>query len=82
MKPHRECEDYLQDIVDAAAKARSFVAGMDFQQFADDDKTSFAVIRALEIIGEATKRVPEPEKSQPAKSTAMSSLSRTHFATI
>ncbi len=59
MKHERTCEDHLQDIVDAAAKARSFIAGMDFKQFADDDKTSFAVIRALEIIGEATKRVPE-----------------------
>lgn len=59
MKRDHNCEDYLQDIVDAAAKARSFVAGIDFKQFAEDDKTSFAVIRALEIIGEASKQVPE-----------------------
>lgn len=32
---------------------------MDCAQFLADDKTSFAVIRALEIIGEAAKRLPE-----------------------
>lgn len=29
------------------------------RQFADDDKSVFAVIRALEVVGEATKRIPE-----------------------
>jgi len=32
---------------------------MDFDAFNEDDKTVYAVIRALEIIGEATKRIPE-----------------------
>lgn len=32
---------------------------MTFKQFIEDEKTSFAVIRALEIIGEATKNIPE-----------------------
>jgi uncharacterized protein with HEPN domain len=32
---------------------------MTFDAFARDDKTSFAVVRALEIIGEATKRIPQ-----------------------
>jgi uncharacterized protein with HEPN domain len=39
--------------------ALEFVADMDAQQFYVDRKTSYAVIRALEIIGEATKRIPE-----------------------
>lgn len=50
--------DYLRDILDSAAKARQFVAGMDYEQFARDTKTVFAVVRAIEIIGEATKRIP------------------------
>jgi uncharacterized protein with HEPN domain len=29
------------------------------EQFFQDDKTTFAVIRALEIIGEAAKKIPE-----------------------
>jgi uncharacterized protein with HEPN domain len=45
---------HLEDIRDAAAKAQRFVDGMTYEAFADDEKTVFAVIRALEIIGEAT----------------------------
>lgn len=33
---------------------------MTYEQFAQDDRTTFAVVRALEIIGEAAKRVPQP----------------------
>ncbi len=51
--------DFIEDIRTAAAKARAFVAGMDYQAFAADDKTAFAVVRALEIVGEAAKRVPQ-----------------------
>lgn len=32
---------------------------MSFEAFARDDKTVFAVIRALEVVGEATKRIPD-----------------------
>lgn len=50
--------DHLEDIRDAAAKAQRFIEGMAYETFVDDEKTVFAVIRALEIIGEATKRIP------------------------
>jgi uncharacterized protein with HEPN domain len=58
MKRKREYIDYLRDILDAAQKAGEFIAGMDIAAFERDAKTSFAVIRALEIIGEATKHIP------------------------
>lgn len=51
--------DHLEDILEAAEKARSFTADMSYDAFVEDDKTVFAVIRALEVIGEATKRLPE-----------------------
>jgi len=54
----REFEDYLRDILDAMGKAQQFVENLSYEQFAEDDKTVFAVIRALEIIGEATKNIP------------------------
>lgn len=54
----REFVDYLRDILYAAEMAESFVEGMDYAAFVADVKTSFAVIRALEIIGEASKKVP------------------------
>ena len=58
MRQKREYIDYLRDILDAAQKAEQFVFGMDVAAFEADAKTSFAVIRALEIIGEAAKHIP------------------------
>lgn len=51
--------DYLEDILDAAEKAQVFVEGTTYESFIDDDMVVFAVVRALEVIGEATKRLPE-----------------------
>ena len=51
--------DYLRDIHDASEKAVRFVEGMDFHDFEKDEKTTFAVVRALEIIGEAAKHIPD-----------------------
>ncbi len=51
--------DYLQDILQALEKGSQFIQGMDFEQFREDDKTIFAVIRALEIVGEASKQIPQ-----------------------
>jgi uncharacterized protein with HEPN domain len=38
--------------------AEKFVNNWTFEEFTEDLKTQFAVIRALEIIGEATKNIP------------------------
>lgn len=54
----RSYADFLDNIRSAAGKALGFVAGMDFAAFAADDRTVFAVVRALEIVGEAAKRIP------------------------
>jgi len=35
---------------------------MSFDEFANDDKTSSAVVRKLEIIGEASKQIPDSIK--------------------
>ncbi|MBI3583248.1 MAG: DUF86 domain-containing protein [Nitrospinae bacterium] len=51
----RDYKDYLKDILDAIEKAQRFVADMDYNNFTNDDKTIFAVVRALEVIGEAVK---------------------------
>jgi uncharacterized protein with HEPN domain len=53
----REYEDYLRDLLDAVEKVKYFIKDLDFKNFKKDDKTKFAVIRALEIIGEATKHI-------------------------
>ena len=49
---------YLQDILAAIKRIEEFVGSMSFDEFEADDKTVSAVIRKLEIIGEATKGVP------------------------
>ncbi len=59
MTERRDVLDFLEDIVAAMEAALEFVEGMDPQAFFTDRKTSFAVIRALEIVGEAAKRVPK-----------------------
>ena len=64
MTAPRAIADYLGDIRDAVAKAQQFVADMTFEQFAEDEKTAFAVVRCLEIIGEAARKIPEPVRGQ------------------
>lgn len=49
---------YLADILDAMEKSEAFIEGMSFVEFAQDEKTIFALIRSLEIIGEAAKKIP------------------------
>ena len=55
---------YLDDILDAMGKAEMFVAGMRYEQFEDDLRTIYAVTRALEIVGEATRRLPASFREQ------------------
>jgi uncharacterized protein with HEPN domain len=60
----RDFDDYVRDMLDAVDKAARFVAGLDYAGFASDDKTVFAVIRALEVIGEACRHLPEGVRAQ------------------
>lgn len=56
--------DYVEDIIKAMDDALSFIKDMDYETFVKDKKTMYAVIRALEIIGEATKNIPLPIKER------------------
>ena len=58
MKEPRDYRDHLDDIFQAARKALDFVEGTDYEDFLRDDKTVYAVVRALEIVGEAARRIP------------------------
>ncbi len=55
---------YLSDILKAFKAIESFVEAQSFEDFKKDDKTSSAVIRKFEIIGEAAKQVPENVKQK------------------
>ena len=58
MSKGREFSDYLDDIITAIADTAEFTQGMSYEMFAVDKKTVNAVIRCLEVIGEATKHIP------------------------
>ena len=58
MRQPRDHRDHLDDISQAVRKALEFVEGMAYEDFIGDDKTVFAVVRALEIVGEAANRIP------------------------
>jgi uncharacterized protein with HEPN domain len=64
MTAPRSSLDYLRDIADAIDKAAAFTGGMSFDDFVADPKTVYATVRALEIIGEATKRLPEDVRAR------------------
>lgn len=64
MTPKRTYTDYLRDILDAVEKVGKFTEGMHFEQFAAGDRTNFAIVRALEVIGEATKNITPAIREQ------------------
>lgn len=60
----RDYRLYLKDILDAMEKIEKFVEDMSFEKFKEDDKTSSAVVKKFEIIGEASKNIPEGIKQK------------------
>jgi uncharacterized protein with HEPN domain len=60
----RDYGDYVEDMVTAIADIEQFIKGMGFEEFSRDKKTVFAVVRAIEIIGEAARQIPEPLKNK------------------
>lgn len=60
--PKREYRDYVLDIADSINKIERFVENFDFEKFQKDQKTIYAVVRAIEIIGEAIKNIPASVK--------------------
>lgn len=48
---------YVADMVEACARVREYTAGLDAAGLRGDRKTIDAVVRNLEVLGEAAKRV-------------------------
>ncbi|MDD5501727.1 MAG: DUF86 domain-containing protein [Candidatus Omnitrophica bacterium] len=53
----RDYKLYLIDILAAMESIESFIADMNLETFEADDKTTSAVLRKLEVIGEAVKQI-------------------------
>jgi len=60
----REPKLLLKDILEAISAIERFVEGISFEDFRTNDEKSSAVIRKFEIIGEATKGLPEDLKEK------------------
>lgn len=55
----RDYRVFVDDILEAVGKIQNYTSGMSFEELKQDAKTLDAVIRNLEIIGEAAKKIPE-----------------------
>lgn len=55
---NRDSRDYINDILEAMENSIEFLKDLSYEEFVKDTKTIYATLRALEIIGEATKKIP------------------------
>jgi len=60
----RDFSDYIKDILISIQDVEEFPSGMIFDEFLQDKKTIKAVIRSLEVLGEASKKIPESIKAR------------------
>lgn len=60
----RDYTDFLYDIINSIEEISEFIHGMDFEEFNSDRKTINAVIRSLEVIGEASSKIPPEIREQ------------------
>lgn len=60
----RDFRVYLDDVIEAVRKIDQYLNGYDFEKFSADSRTVDAVVRNLEIVGEAVKKLPEDVKSK------------------
>jgi uncharacterized protein with HEPN domain len=58
LSDRREVRDYLSDILQAIEDIRTYTGGITVDAFRQDRKTQQAVIRCLEVVGEAAKKIP------------------------
>lgn len=60
----RDWRLYLDDITEGCEKVQRFTAGMERAALLADERTYDAVLRNLEVIGEAAKHIPDDVKQQ------------------
>jgi uncharacterized protein with HEPN domain len=62
--PSKSAAAALRHIIENIRLARSFVSGLSFDDFQADRRTVYAVVRCLEIISEASRRLPNDLKAR------------------
>ena len=61
---HRGDKEFLLDILEACNRIIDFTKDMSYNEFVEDTKTQDAVLRNIEIIGEAVKNVSDELKNR------------------
>ena len=74
----RDYRVFIDDILDAITQINEYTSGYDIYAFAKDRKTMDAVIRNLEIIGEAAKHLPKEIRNLSPHTFVLSPLSFHH----
>ncbi len=59
----RELNVYVEDIIQAIGKIEKYISDMEKEDFINNELVQDAVIRNLEVIGEAVKRIPNDVRS-------------------
>jgi uncharacterized protein with HEPN domain len=62
--PSKQDADYLRDMLRHIEMAEQFTQGYSYENVRDDERTLFAVIRCLEIISEASRRLSDQLKTR------------------
>ena len=60
----RDFQVYVEDIIDAIDSIEEYTEELTYERFVKDKKTVDAVVRNFEIIGEATKHIPERDRKE------------------
>lgn len=60
----RSIRHFLDYVIEYCDKAQEFVKDISYEEFCNDEKTFLAVTRALEIVGEALKYIPDEIRSK------------------
>lgn len=55
---------YVEEIKEFCKKIIDYTADLGFQEFIDDEKTQLAVIKLIENVGEASKRISSETKEK------------------
>ena len=63
-KEERSIRDYLNDILEMVENIWNFTKNMSYEDSERDKKTLYAVIRCLEVLGEAVKKIPKHIKEE------------------
>lgn len=60
----RSLSEFLQDILDTIAEIEGFTAGVEFEAFQANREKILAVVKLIEILGEAVKKIPDEVRNR------------------